>query len=79
MKSMVVLCLLMTTLSLGACKSPSPLSADPCEWSRPILFSDATKVWLQKDGPLPEPVRADLWQIVQHNQKLADICGYRGR
>ncbi len=75
MKSIPALCLLMIVLSLGACKSPSPLPADPCEWSRPILFSDATKVWLQRDGDLPEPVRADLWQIVQHNQKLAAICG----
>lgn len=75
MRLMLASCLLTISLSLTGCKSPSPLPADPCEWSKPILFSDATKVWLQRDGTLPEPVRADLWEIVQHNQKLAAICG----
>lgn len=76
MKSILVLCLLMITLSLGACKaSPSPLPADPCEWSKPIRFSQETKDWLQRGGTLPEPVKSDLWQIVQHNEKIAAICG----
>lgn len=74
------LCLLMTLLSLVGCKSsPSPLPADPCEWSRPILFSADTKTWLLRDGPLPEPVKADLWKIVQYNETVAAVCGKSGR
>lgn len=80
MKWMLVPFLLMTLLSLGGCKnSPSPLPTDPCEWSKPILFSTATREWLTRDGNLPTPVRADLWKIVQHNEKVFAICGKSGR
>nr|WP_140393682.1 hypothetical protein [Nitrospira cf. moscoviensis SBR1015] len=75
MRSLLALCLLMISLSLTSCKSPSPLPADPCEWSQPIRFSQDTKVWLRRGEPLPEFVKADLWKIVQHNEKVAAICG----
>lgn len=79
MRLRTFLCLLMTLLSLTGCKSPSPLPADPCEWDKPIYFSPATKAWLLRDGELMLSVKADLWKIVQHNEKVLTICGEGGR
>ena len=78
MRLKIVLCLLLTLTFLTACKS-SPLPADPCGWSEPIAFSLYTKQWIVRGGALPGPVKADLWKIVQHNEKFAAICGKRGR
>ena len=60
--------------SLGACAIPVRIDAD-CAWTKPIRFSEATKMWLVNQVPWPAPVRADLIKIAKHNEKYGVFCG----
>ena len=64
----------LIAFSLGACALPVSIDAD-CAWTKPIRFSEATKMWLVNRVPWPEPLRADLVKIAKHNEKFETFCG----
>lgn len=64
----------LTAFSLGACAVPVSIDAD-CAWTKPITFSDETKMWLVTQVPWPDALRDDLVKIAKHNEKFETFCG----
>ena len=73
MTSTLSLSLTASAIFLSACSLPVSIDAD-CAWTKPILFSDASKEWLIERMPWPEHFRADLIKIVRHNEKFETFC-----
>ena len=74
MKSKIPLSLIASAIFLNACSLPVSIDAD-CAWTKPIKFSDTTKIWLTDRIPWPESLRVDLIKIARHNEKFETFCG----
>lgn len=64
----------LSACSLGACALPVSIDAD-CAWTKPIRFSEVTKMWLVDQVPWPVALRDDLIKIAKHNEKFETFCG----